>query len=154
MSYNELYHYGVPGMKWGVRRYRDSAGARRYGENASSSGNSGRKRIDKRKLARNIALGLGAAAAVGGAAYGIHRLRKSGKLDDYIAKGREAIGNARSSAGPTLERYANKGREVVGNARSKVNAGIDKVASLPVERYADRAYEKTRQQLRSRKKRR
>ena len=189
MHYNELYHYGIPGMKWGVRRFQNAngsytpIGARRHAAGVSgvtsvrgSSGSSSRRKIDKHRLARNITLGVGTAAVIGGAAYGIHRLKKSGKLDDYAAKGREvignarssassklekyaskgheAIGNARSSAGPTIERYANKGREVVGNARSKVNAGIDKVASLPVERYADRAYEKTRQQLRNRKKRR
>lgn len=72
-SHNELYHFGIPGMKWGVRRRSDTT-------SGSSSGTPRRKGIDKRKLARNIAIGVGTAAAIGGAAYGIHRLRKSGKI--------------------------------------------------------------------------
>ena len=88
-NYNELYHYGIPGMKWGVRRRSD--------DTATSSGTPRRKGIDKRKLARNIAIGVGTAAAIGGAAYGIHRLRKSGKMP-----------NLRKLNGPTPLRIADK----------------------------------------------
>lgn len=38
MYNNELYHYGVPGMKWGVRRYQNKDG---------SLTNAGKKRYDR-----------------------------------------------------------------------------------------------------------
>ena len=61
MSNNELKHYGVPGMKWGVRRNRKSA---------SSTGGSNKTVSSKRKK-RAIKIGIGVTAgilaAIGGA---------------------------------------------------------------------------------------
>lgn len=138
-NYNELYHYGIPGMKWGVRRFQNTngsytpAGARRHslgisgatgsaGGSSRSSGGSGRKGIDKRKLARNIAIGVGTAAAIGGAAYGIHRLKKSGKLDELAAKGREVLANRSAKANASVAKGLNDSFASGGTKRAGILA--------------------------------
>lgn len=55
LSKNELYHHGIPGMKWGVRRYQNedgtltAAGKKRYGTNLDLSDKS-RQNVAKIRL--------------------------------------------------------------------------------------------------------
>ena len=100
---NELYHYGVKGMKWGVRRYQNEDGSlktagqrhRSETEGRSSSGSwskgsSGSKKANRKKRIKR-ALGLtAAAAAAAGLAYGGYKLHKNGGKSYLLNRYRDA----------------------------------------------------------------
>lgn len=113
-NYNdELYHHGIRGQKWGIRRWQNEdgslteAGRKRYGtvENLNAAREKRRKNL---KTAGKVALGIGAAAAIG---YGAHVLK---------ARKKAILTNAQKAADIAESRR-------LGTAMSRINgqAAID-----------------------------
>ena len=75
----ELIHFGVKGMKWGVRKEQTS----------ESSGSTSKKMSTKKK----VAIGVGVTALVAGSAFAAYKLKSAGKLP-VLEVGRAATGKS------------------------------------------------------------
>lgn len=99
----ELYHHGIKGQRWGVRRYQNedgtltATGRKRQGNTSEKPNDITDKR--KANLKKAIAIGA-AAAAVGLAAYGAYKLNskvKNNLIEESTRKGRAFISRAYTS---------------------------------------------------------
>ena len=84
-SSQDLYHHGVLGQKWGVRRYQNkdgtltSKGKKHYSESGDSETPKKRGLSEGQKKAlKYAAIGIGSAAAVAAVAVGVNYVRKNG----------------------------------------------------------------------------
>lgn len=86
MKHN-LYHHGILGQKWGVRRFQNKDG---------KLTSAGKKRYRKKEVISNAKKVLAVGAAAAGAALavcGTYKLAKSGKLDGLIQTGKHTVQN-------------------------------------------------------------
>ena len=77
---NHLVHHGVKGQKWGIRKNNHFYTIKKHPKLSED------EKAKKKKIARNVAIGVGTAAAIGGAAY----------IGSRFVKNRKAIKSATS----------------------------------------------------------
>lgn len=76
MNEYELYHHGIKGMKWGIRRFQPyPAGHQGGGKEVGEAAKNGQKKLTKQQKA-NIAIGVGSVVAIGSLSYVALRQRK------------------------------------------------------------------------------
>lgn len=68
MDYNELYHHGVKGMKWGVRRYQNKDGSLTAAGKKRQSQDTPEAAAKRKATAKKVAVGAAAALTIAAAA--------------------------------------------------------------------------------------
>lgn len=125
----ELYHYGIKGMKWGVRHYRDSSGKKVKKAGIGTATRVRQKQQMFRDKQKNSKLGEG------GIARNVVNTWREGRINEleYKAKHREAkrdyLKSGRSKAAAKKLRTA-RGKRIFNNLiiPSAVNAVVPGVA--------------------------
>ena len=120
---NELYHFGIKGQKWGIRRFQNknggltSAGRKRYDDNESGN-SSGKKeltpeqRAARNKKIRTAAIITGATAVAAISAVVIAKKYKERSLMNITKHLNDQLGN-------DIDDVVNKGRDAVGKSFAK-----------------------------------
>ena len=157
---DELEHYGVQGMKWGIRKYVNydgsltSEGKRKYGSQANFQ----RAQQRKKNIIKGVAIGAGVAAGAAGAyaAYkhygnriGVNKIPRGsriGSAKNFTNRNANTFTRAREYAQRAANAAANAGRQGFNSAKNMAGnaAGAAKAYGERAKRDAGAAFNDAR----------
>ena len=121
----ELYHHGILGQKWGIRRFQNSAGSltsegkRRYDNDShSKSGKDAKAEMSEKSKAgaKNLKRTVAVGATIAVASLAIIGASKLSKVKNKADTGRQVVNTVMNAAN------SNVGRNVTNTARVAANA--------------------------------
>ena len=123
LSNEELYHHGILGQKWGIRRFQNKDGTRTAAGKKREAADSGSSKSFDKEKAKKIAVGVGTAAAV---AASVTILATNPKARELAMRGAKATFSGLEKAGEKAIVGAEKGVYNAGVAVSKGSSAIGK----------------------------
>lgn len=136
---NELYHHGIRGQKWGVRRFQNKdgtltpAGRRHYDEDSDDAQNGSPKRsIDKATLAKG-------AAIAGAVALGAVLVTNPGARNVVAKYGKTAMTSLGTAAGKGAAKVVNKaGQRLDKVGDAMMDAALLSVGGIAISKVTER----------------
>lgn len=120
-SISDVYHYGVKGMRWGVRHDRKPTGRKRVGRVTDAQNQQKRRGLtDNQKRALKIGAGIAAGVLV---AYGGYKLNQMGAFDSLKKMGSDAVLQTPAKTSVSRPKVGRSFSEIDTSMVSSVNSG-------------------------------